>query len=113
MTSFVPLTHIFVVNADGSGHLAAVGHTLEDAVYISSALEDAYPGSTVVIDPPTFGLMQNILKWSPRGFTDAARAVPWRDFLVERAKHDSLRETFAALYQHVETPNGYDRWEMR
>ena len=119
MTSLIPLTHIFVVHPDGSGHLAAVGHTLADAEYICEALEVAYADTdgTVVIDPPAFGLIQNVIRWGAGGSSGRdVRAVPWREFIRERAQHETLRATFDALYIRSQAADAYetlDRWEMR
>lgn len=103
---------LYVVLEDGSGRKVAEGVSIQDAFVIGEAFENR--GLQVIIDPPEFGLIQNMISW---GTTDTPPvAVPWRDYLEERSKHETTRETFNALYDFTPANsfvNGYEKWRMK
>jgi len=106
------IVSIYVVLEDGSGRCVAEHVEIPDAVVVAEAFEDL--GYRVVIDPPKFGLTQNTISWAATD--DPPRAVPWRDYLEERAKHERTRDTWHELYDY--TPpnsfvNGYEIWKVR
>ncbi len=110
-TSIRQIVTIYVVLEDGSGRELAAHVQIRDAFIIAEAFE--YRGLKVIIDPPTFGLMMNTISWGPTD--NPPRAVPWRDYLEERAKHETTRETWNELYEYTPAGDwwsGYEHWEV-
>jgi hypothetical protein len=113
VTNLRQIVSIYVVSLDGSGRKVAENVEIRDAFIIAEAFE--YRGLEVIIDPPQFGLMQNTISWSAT--ENPPTAVPWRDYLEVRARHERSRETFDELYEYTPPANytgsEYEKWEMR
>lgn len=102
------LVHIFAMNDDGSGRIVAPLVELEWAELICSSVE-AF-GYRVLVDPPIFGMGQNIIGWSPESYwvkEGLKDTVPWREYLEVRGRVERTADAFNELYERVDSEDKY------
>lgn len=111
------LVHIFAVDDAGAGRIVAPLVEINWAGVIAEAVERE--GFTVIMDPPMFGTVQNVISWSgDRGIWNGPiEAAPWREYLEVRRRTAGLLETFDEVYERVESEDKYGdpypKWRMR
>lgn len=115
-TGYRQLVHLYALREDGSGLKVGDNIELEFAEAICEAVEKL--GLTPIVDPPAFGLIQNLVAWGPggSGLGDVRKTAPWREYLAVRKTVTRTRDAFDQLYEKNADPDGdsfFDRWRPR